>query len=1031
MNRPIRIFLSYDASDETLALELARHLIQAFPQQELLFWDASAAPPEDYRRDATAFLEKTQLFLPLLSVNYTDTPDVRWELDKAVQEARRRPGLQILTVLGRSSFIPESLRGFPVAPGPAEPIDKEGIPPDRQLHRVAQAARQLLAALPDEAQHLRQMASAGPAYAEASAGKSAYLPLILPDLQERLQPLLDRVDFTPLFDLLKSIAYDAMLLKNLFEIEDAFSNLYQQTRGMKTSLPDYLDKKNHYRNQLRTQIENLHESQLLSDAWQAHFIADYFSFQPVVRPPATPYFFIPTEEIVIPETLNMPAGSSDATDTGAIGVLSHQQKSDFRRNLLLAQDAIAVENYARAYAHCEHARSQLDPQSAQLYEYLLITFVHKEKPERIIEEALYGEGRALSHVTLYTGRLRLYQDEGKCPSVTGTYNRRVAAEILSDGMRNVYDAWPNDYMLDTGSHAEHAPPNREAARRFIEAAQLVYRAIHPMRGAFRLLVNELCGGGKFHWVRKIVFADDEIRFLSDERFDLESQIEELLDLIAAVDEDAPEKQFQQFNILHENLYFSLLAKRQMLAAQVAEEQRTNRRFTDVPQSVIHFIHAALLGHRVFGDGSQEGRDQSFLRLALEYLMPALVLSPDPVALLPGLRWFDLDADGNLCAHVDSLRYEFDARAVLEKIIHDHSGKAGWLQISPNVREEVYRQYVADTEALHEEIKTGLSWNDFRRMNALEAREKMVRCLRRWVVCYRAYPEQGQRFLDQSILELSGDGLLPWLYHDPFELVTDPDSLAFGYDARAELKNLLDWSVRYTEQDLRKRIVAHLFQHRILPAYESIRRLDETQRPAMVRLLLETLSGYRLHADPKYLDLVFNELSAEVKFIWLGVDEKGEETVLPFQSLLCFDPQTILTELFKADAGRYKLFTVRERIAQRRHADLMERYFHDISEFRRENRLAERAMVIDIIRKMKGIFQYMPKEAYLELPLRELSGKGRIRWTAKFLGIFPTRENHFENHHFKFDYRFEAYECKRMLDNRFAMMERVMVETGEL
>ena len=110
---------------------------------------------------------------------------------------------------------------------------------------------------------------------------------------------------------------------------------------------------------------------------------------------------------------------------------------------------------------------------------------------------------------------------------------------------------------------------------------------------------------------------------------------------------------------------------------------------------------------------------------------------------------------------------------------------------------------------------------------------------------------------------------------------------------------------------------------------------------------------------------------------------------------------------------------------------MERYFQEISEFRQENRRPERAITIDILRKMSGIFRYFPKEEFLQLSVRELTGKGRIRWNALFLGFFPTRENHFENKFYHFNYRFELFELKRLLDNHYTEMERVMRECGEL
>ena len=126
-----------------------------------------------------------------------------------------------------------------------------------------------------------------------------------------------------------------------------------------------------------------------------------------------------------------------------------------------------------------------------------------------------------------------------------------------------------------------------------------------------------------------------------------------------------------------------------------------------------------------------------------------------------------------------------------------------------------------------------------------------------------------------------------------------------------------------------------------------------------------------------------------------------------------------------------MLDARERIAMRRYADQRERYFQEISEYRHENRRPERAIVIDIIRKMKGIYTFFPKDIFLELPLLELTGKGRIRWHANFLGVFPIRENHYENHDYLFNYRFELFEVKRLLNNQLQMMQNVLRETGDL
>jgi hypothetical protein len=1004
----IRIFLSAHEADRDTLEALTRHLRQGMPEREIQFWRGENMPPEEYRRQATQFLEKADLFLSLISVHYQDDPDNRWELQQAADEHHRRGGaLRLLGVMVRSAFIPETLIGFPVSPGLQDPVLREGVAPDRQLVRVVAAARQLIS----------MPLTGTPRQARIT------LALTIPDFQERIEPLFDRVDFAPVFSLLKKTGYDPTLLKQIFESEDDFQNLYQQSRGLKMSLEQFLEKKIQHRAQLRRIVSNIRPEDLLPD-WESVFIQHYFKYLPEQQESAIPYFFQPTEEIQIPETLNLPVSIGEHAGAENIGLLSYQQKTDFRRYLLLAQDSMAVDNYARAHAQSEHVRNHIDPQSAQLYEYLLVSYLHKETPEKIIEDALFGEGRKLSYVTLYTGRMQLYQQEKKCPTATGAYNRRVAAEILADGMKNVYEAWPNDAVLDTGVRARLAPDQQAAARRFIEAAQLVYRAVHPMRGAFRLLINELCGGGKFNWISRVVLVEDEFRFMTTERFDLESQISELIGLVEAVDAEQPDKQYRQRRLLRENLYFSLCLKRQLLARQLAEEIRTRRHFTDVYSSVIRFVQSCLLGDRIFGDASQDGKDQSFLRLALEYLLPSLILEPDPDALLPGLRWFDLDAHGQLCAHPDSRAYQF----VVEKMVRDFAGKSGWMQLNPNIHEEVYEQYKADTEVMYEQVVQGLSYEDFRRMPDIEARQLLIRCMRRWQVAYHAFPEQGQEMLDRIIREITGGGLMMWLYHDPENLVTHPDSLAYGFDARAELQAVLQLATHMTEDILRQIIADHLFQKRILPAFDFLEKDNEAHREVAVLLLSEAIAGYRLHSDARYLDFVYREFCEERKFRWIDIGIKGQAMPWDFENPRGFDPLAILEMMHRKYPNRFARLRVREQIAEHRYADVQAQYFHEISEYKRENRRPEREITIGVILKCKGIFLYMPQEKYLEIPLRELSGRGRIRWNAAFLGIIPIRENHFENTYYDFNYRYELFDCKRLLNQQYDEMQRVLKET---
>ena len=92
MSRPVRIFLSYDTADSKTALDVQRQLRLLAQPRELVFWDSKTVPIEAFRKQAAAFLEKADLFVAVLSMNYQDTPDVFWEATHAVAVQRDQSG---------------------------------------------------------------------------------------------------------------------------------------------------------------------------------------------------------------------------------------------------------------------------------------------------------------------------------------------------------------------------------------------------------------------------------------------------------------------------------------------------------------------------------------------------------------------------------------------------------------------------------------------------------------------------------------------------------------------------------------------------------------------------------------------------------------------------------------------------------------------------------------------------------------------------------------------------------------------------
>lgn len=1015
MTSPAHIFLSFDDADARTAADLQRQLALVLQPRAVVFWDKKNIPTEAFRAQAAAFLEKTDLFVALLSMQYEDKPEVRWECAQAIETQRSHPGLQILSVLARSTSVPTGLRNFPTGLPSGETIENEGIVRDRQLLRSAQVAAGVLAAAPPSN--------------DIGIGNIT-LPLSIDDLRERLLAQTDRINHAPLLALLKRLISDVRVKRGVLDVEDYFKQLREKTRLSQTKLAELQEQAEPIQKDLFNLIQRLQEEDLVPE-WRQIFIRDYYRFVGDSREDSTvPPFFVPVDEVIIPETLNLPVGPREQESLEQIGLLSFEQKNDFRRSLLLAKDAMAVKNNAQAYAHCDHVRTKIDPQSAQLYEYLLITFLQKETALRTMQEAVNGNDRQLQYVLLFASRLREYEREGRCPSTTAHYNLAIASEGISDAALRLYHALPNDPMRHTGKHTEDVPDNRRPLRVILDNTLKVCRLVHPSEELLEAAVIECCGGGKCHWIERVDVLKGHFQFVPNGHFDLLGEIHELIDMLQQMEAADENKIVKGRGLLREDLYFSLLAKRQALANQIAEDTKRRRPFTDIRESVIRFTYACLLGADVFTDLDERGHGTSFYRLALEYLLPGLLISPAP-SLGTALRWFTLDAAGEVAAHPDCAAYRFDVQGIVEKIVRDHAGHAGWLQVQPNIKEAVYLQFVADIEADWAGLKNGLSHTDFRRTKEEDARRQLISCLQRWRIAYRAYPERaGQDFLDHCIQEIAGDGLLNWLQLDAKgQLSTRPESLAMGYDAQAELRSLLSESTRYTEEDLRRGIAENIFDKQVLPDYEKIKPGDEAQRNTCARLLNTALWAYKLHADARFLDFVWRELTEEIKFRWIDVDNDGAEMF--YRNTPGFDPLAVSRELNQALRSRFRLFELRERIANRRLRDANARYFHEISEFRHENRLHERQVAVEVIRKMKGLYHYFPQAEFLKLPLDELHGRGRVRWHANLFGVFPLQENHYENSYFNLEYKFERYQLKNLLDNQFGEMQRVLRETGEL
>jgi hypothetical protein len=476
------------------------------------------------------------------------------------------------------------------------------------------------------------------------------------------------------------------------------------------------------------------------------------------------------------------------------------------------------------------------------------------------------------------------------------------------------------------------------------------------------------------------------------------------------------RDFDQRAVLKNNLLLSLRKKRGGLKAAIEEERRFFREFIDERSSLVQFVYACVIGYFAF-DQNQSGEKSAFLELALDELLRQ-----------PEVPWFVLDNQGQLAPHPECRRLAFPVVAVTTAIIQHHAGSASAQLIPDLIRQTVYEQLGKETAAQFEAINTGRSWNDIRRWKDSETRQQLIDCMRKWATLYKAYPEQGVPYLKLALDELNGSGHFIWMHFDPEKLVTHADSLALGFDAVQVYRQLLQFALPWNKDEIEKITVRKIFQRFIEPTYAALATADERQRPVLINLLLQTLRVYQTDTQAVYLEWIFRELTEETKMQWLDIDDNGHWYACG-TNLGGFDPIQLLEEIARLDSSRFSLFETRRRIADNRYRDQETIYYREISEFEHENGVPERQIAIAIFRRIKSIFKLYPDRRYLEIPLRELSGNGRIRWQARFLGVFTVPENHFDNLLVNFDYKSERAEFQMYRDSVAQWMEQTIRETS--
>lgn len=666
----------------------------------------------------------------------------------------------------------------------------------------------------------------------------------------------------------------------------------------------------------------------------------------------TEVFIFPndTHDIIIPDTKE----------------LTNAEKQLYKRLLIQCQDAIAVQAYPSAFEFCDTARKEIEPESAQLYEYLLLTFIKKESAEKIICEAIQGDKTKFDYVILYVRRCKKYQHDSqkKCPSKTLALNLIKVAEDFALCLRNEYRRIKSDWILDT--EGVTSSDERKMVKSIMDIFEKVYTEIHEVNLFLSEIYFEICGAGKFQWIKL-----DKNNKIYNVRMGFDAlkkrkSAEKALKDIFLKDYKRTEKTPE--NVFSERVYFSLWSKYMGLRAKIKKKSRKFDTFKDeneARQQMIKCLESFKTGYILF-------QDKRFLEI------PFKELSDEGV-----IHWFDLNASGKFINkwQLDS----FDALAEWEY----YKSEKNDIPLSRQKDDAIEKKAGLDIAEKASEEYHKIRERGYTNFSILEKeRHKIFTCLERCFVAYRAIlqPELIRLIMN----EIGGNVMLTWFDSTQNGFVSkkwirDTDNEVVIIDPF--LIEIFSWDSTQTIEgynwNILKLQIAKKFYENLKNRYQS----GKTDNIPLKSIFndLEVLSNcYAWHRQKEYLDFAINVLWVNQLYHWLILDDNGNLMATPEGLQYGFDPYSSIDFFCTKTNNRELKGKIIKLLAERFFQDAFQKYNRTSST---DNSIS-RGLVIKFINTCKQCYFLHKNSQYLQTAISELSG-GKFKWitTIPYLGRF--------------------------------------------
>ncbi|MEM8583883.1 MAG: hypothetical protein AAGF87_06420, partial [Bacteroidota bacterium] len=661
------------------------------------------------------------------------------------------------------------------------------------------------------------------------------------------------------------------------------------------------------------------------------------------------------EQVHLPSTLEDPAA-----------------QQAYKRAFYRMQDLYHANEFEAAYEQGLRIRDELECESGQLYEYLLLALFQHVGADQIVDSAI---GRAdyllLRQLYVYAERLQALQWAG---APTNRQLEHPAYAVQADG-RYSHTAIHNMRQIANGlllrvtqRYSELiAEPDSAASRLSLQRAMW----LTGLLGSFTkgdalfapLVISELVGGGPHAtaWI-EVDYADVLVNRYPD--FDA-------LALLRSA------RRVARYEILPAAERPQATLVSDLLMAQEERYQSIwNAHMLDRSEAVIL--------HRLRN------------WLANAYLLSFLLPDYPELAKLPiremattdGIAdYFGIDKHGDLVTKPeDSVLSSFPAYRYLRGFVTWREGEASWSKRESELRELAYLRTAARAKSVYEELTDrGFRIRD---RNLAQARI-IISCLSDWMKCYRAYGDQ--RFWEMAYKEITGSGFLCW-FQLKQEGFSDSVWLADeNWSSAQYLADLLQLQQRFDPLVAKTKLAKNYLERFIKVRYDEIAKITKNQlNPGIAyRQELYNLMEHALVICETVLpfddliDFVFDELIGERILPWLNIKD-GEVVDYTHQRYYPVPSSRLLDRVRKVlpePETRWQFLAVREAVMVNRYTDLRYDYEHDFSSIRyRNGSLLDRHLMFELLNQCLHFYELTDDPAYLILPYREyVAGLGRVRW----------------------------------------------------